>query len=261
MPFTLCHPAIVIPLHRYARGVTSLPALAIGSMMPDFVYFFAFGVSGPFSHSVAGIFLYCVPVGALVYLLYRALLRPAFLAFVPQAVSARMAWRIPSPWQSMRAASVLLASLAIGASTHIVWDTFTHPDTVLVSRIELLRTLVPVAGYRVPVFKILQHTSSLVGLIAIVACTLAWYSRSAPEPRCQPSFSNRQRRWAVAGVVAATVTGGAWGLLVRSTRSTEHALFNMVTSGMAAGAIGIVLVCAGWTALTLTRTREEWRSH
>ncbi|UOD28819.1 DUF4184 family protein [Massilia violaceinigra] len=257
MPFTLCHPAIVIPLHRYARDATSLPALAIGSMMPDFVYFFAFGVSGPFSHSVTGIFLYCVPVGALVYLLYRALLRPAFLAFLPQAVSRRMAWHIPSPWHSIRAASALLASLAIGASTHIVWDTFTHPDTALVSRIELLRTLVPVGGYRVPVFKILQHTSSLVGLIAIAACTLVWYSRSTPGPPYQPSFSNRQRLLAVAGVVTATLAGGTWGLLFRSMRSTEHALFNMVTSGMAAGAIGMVLVCAWWKALALTRKREK----
>ncbi|NHZ38060.1 DUF4184 family protein [Massilia rubra] len=65
MPFTLCHPAIVIPLHRYARGFTSLPALAIGSMMPDFVYFFSFGISGEFSHSTPGILLYCMPVGAL----------------------------------------------------------------------------------------------------------------------------------------------------------------------------------------------------
>lgn len=257
MPFTLCHPAIVIPLHRYARDVTSLPALAIGSMMPDFVYFFAFGVSGPFSHSVTGIFLYCVPVGALVYLLYQALLRPAFLAWLPHAVSARMAWRIPLPWQSVRTASVVLASLAIGASTHVIWDTFTHPGTVLVSRIELLRTLVPVAGYRVPVFKILQHTSSLVGFFAIAACTLAWFSRSAPGPMYQPSFSNRQRILALASVVTATVAGGTWGLLFRSMRSTEHALFNMVTSAMAAGAIGIVLICAGWKALALTRTRID----
>lgn len=103
MPFTLCHPAIVIPLHRYASNVTSLPALVIGSMMPDFAYFFAFGVSGSVSHSVPGIFLYCVPVGALVYLLYYALLRQAFLAWLPQVVSARMAWQIPMPLSRLMA--------------------------------------------------------------------------------------------------------------------------------------------------------------
>ncbi|NHZ87425.1 DUF4184 family protein [Massilia sp. CCM 8733] len=255
MPFTLCHPAIVIPLHRYARGVTSLPALAIGSMMPDFVYFFSFGMSGRFSHSVPGIFLYCVPVGALVYLLYCALLRPAFLAWLPQALSARMAWRIPMPLQSARAASALLASLAIGASTHIIWDAFTHPNTVLVSRIALLRTLVPIGGFHLPAFKLLQHTSSLLGFIVIASYSMAWFSRSEPGPPYQPSFSNRQRLLALAAVGGAAMLGGAWGLLFRSTRSTEHALFNMVTTSMAFAAIAIVLICAAWKAHALMRNR------
>ncbi|WP_374709637.1 DUF4184 family protein [Massilia scottii] len=35
MPFTFCHSAIVIPLHRCAPRFTSLPALVIGSMAPD----------------------------------------------------------------------------------------------------------------------------------------------------------------------------------------------------------------------------------
>jgi len=61
MPFTLCHPALVVPLHRCVRRWTSLSALVIGSMAPDFVYFLPAGVDGVFSHSVPGLFLYCVP--------------------------------------------------------------------------------------------------------------------------------------------------------------------------------------------------------
>ncbi|NHZ80308.1 DUF4184 family protein [Massilia sp. CCM 8695] len=257
MPFTLCHPAIVIPLHRCARGLTSLPALVIGSMMPDFVYFFAFGVSGRFSHSVPGIFLYCVPVGALVYLLYSALLRQAFLAWLPQAVSARMAWHIPMPLQSVRTVSVMLVSLAVGASTHLIWDSFTHPDTMLVSRLDLLRTLVTVGGHDIPVFKVLQHMSSLVGFMVIASYAAAWLSRSEPGPPYQPCFSDRQRRLALAAVGVASVLGGAWGRLFRRVTSAEHGIFNMVTTGMASGAIAIALVCVGWNAYVRTRTRTR----
>lgn len=257
MPFTLCHPAVVLPLHRYARGITSLPALVIGSMMPDFVYFFSFGVSGGFSHSVPGIALYCVPAGAALLMLYATLLRPAFLAWLPPALSARKAWQAPMPLQSVRMAAVVLASLAVGAATHMLWDSFTHPDAVFVSRFALLRTLVPIGGYQVPVFTFLQHGSSLAGLIVIASFFATWLARSAPGSPYRPSFSKRQRLVAVAVVSAATVLGGAWGLSFKITRSSEHAIFNMVTTGMAAGAVAVVLVCAAWKALASIRQRTS----
>ncbi|CUI09194.1 DUF4184 family protein [Massilia antarctica] len=248
MPFTLCHPAIVIPLHRRARGVTSLPALVIGSMMPDFVYFFAFGVSGRFSHSVSGILLYCVPVGALVYLLYYALLRQAFLAWLPQALSARMAWQIRMPLQGARAAWVALLSLAIGASTHIAWDAFTHPGTWAVNYFGLARALVSIGGHDIPVFKVLQHMSSLIGFLAIASCTVTWVLRSQPGPAYPLSLSNRQRVLVLAVVGAAAVAGSAAGLLLRHATTIERGLFNAITTGMATAAMAVVLLCAGWKA-------------
>jgi hypothetical protein len=255
MPFTLCHPAIVIPLYLHARRITSLPALVIGSMMPDAVYFFSFGVSGRFSHSVAGIALYCVPAGALVYSLYCATVRPALLAWLPQALSARMAWHLAMPWRSLRATALVLASLAIGALSHIAWDSFTHPGTAIVSRFAPLRELVSIGGHAVPVFNIAQHASSLAGLIVIAASTVAWMSRSQPGPAYQPALSKRQRLLAAAAVGLAGVAGCGWGLLFRSTRSTEHALFSMVTSGMACAAAALVLACLAWHRYQGTRQR------
>ena len=55
MPFTLCHPAIVLPLYRYAARITSLPGLVIGSMSPDFVYFLSLGISRSFTHTPMGV--------------------------------------------------------------------------------------------------------------------------------------------------------------------------------------------------------------
>jgi hypothetical protein len=246
MPFTLCHPAMVIPLHRYTRRLTSLSALVIGSMAPDFVYFFSFGVSGEFSHSVPGILLYCVPAGALVTIVYYTLLRQPFLAWLPQVVSARMSWQAPRPFGSARASLSVLVSLAIGAFTHIAWDAFTHRNTIAVDRFELLRTLVSVGGLEMPMFKILQHASSLLGFIVIAAYIRIWLSRSEPGPRHPATFSNWQRLFALAAVAAAAATGGMAGLLLRPAISIESGLFNVVVSGMATAALAIVLLCIGW---------------
>ncbi|HAT6805041.1 TPA: DUF4184 family protein [Citrobacter freundii] len=51
MPFTFTHPAVVIPIYHYVNRSLSLSALIIGSMAPDFVYFFLFSVTGALSHS------------------------------------------------------------------------------------------------------------------------------------------------------------------------------------------------------------------
>ena len=246
MPFTLCHPAIVIPLYRYGGRLTSLSALVIGSMAPDFVYFFSFGVSGKFSHSVLGVLMYCVPAGALVTIVYYALLRQPFLAWLPQAISARILWQAPLPFGSARDSMIVLISLAIGASTHIAWDAFTHRNTMAVDRIELLRTLITIGGHEMPLFKVLQHVSSLLGFIVIAAYIVAWLSRSERGPRHPATFSNRQRLLALAAVGAAAAAGGVAGLLLRPAISVEHGLFNVVVTGMAAAALAIVFLCIAW---------------
>jgi hypothetical protein len=246
MPFTLCHPAIVIPLHRYASRLTSLPALIIGSMAPDFVYFFSLGISGSFSHSLLGILMYCLPVGVLVYIVYYALVRQPFLAWLPSEISARMKWQIQWPLRSTRAVWVVIVSLLIGASMHIVWDAFTHDNTVVVNRIGLLRSLVSVGGYQLPLFKVLQHASSLLGFIVIAIYAYNWLASTEPDAKYPSPLSKTQRLLALAAVGVAAIAGGMLGLLFRRATSVEHGLFNMVVTGMAAAAIAILLLCLGW---------------
>jgi len=60
MPLTISHPAAAVPL---ARSGLALSALVIGSMTPDFPYFFPFFPYGYISHSLIGLLIYCLPVG------------------------------------------------------------------------------------------------------------------------------------------------------------------------------------------------------
>ena len=246
MPFTLCHPALVIPLHRYARQVTSLPALVIGSMAPDFAYFFSLGVSGSFTHTPLGVPVYCVPAGLLVYLIYHTLLRQPVLAWLPRTIGARMAAPVPWPLDSVRAVAIVLVSLAIGAASHIFWDSFTHANTMIVTSDSVLRTLVSVGGYRIPLFKILQQLSSLVGFFVIATCVVAWIRRTEPAADHQGQLSTRGKVLALGAVLASGVIGGTAALFYRHAASIEHGLFNFVVTGMAGATIAIVVLCIGW---------------
>ncbi|HNH84716.1 MAG TPA: DUF4184 family protein, partial [Acidobacteriota bacterium] len=51
MPFTFCHPAIVIPVARRSHW---LSPLVIGSMSPDFLYFLNFSTGHSFGHTFTG---------------------------------------------------------------------------------------------------------------------------------------------------------------------------------------------------------------
>ncbi|NIA00170.1 DUF4184 family protein [Massilia sp. CCM 8734] len=58
-------------------------------------------------------------------------------------------------------------------ATHIAWDAFAHPDTIPVNYFAALRERVSLGGDELPVFKVLQHGSSLLGVIVMATCTFA----------------------------------------------------------------------------------------
>ena len=74
MPFTLSHAAAVLPISRLGRYRLPLSALMIGSMAPDFGYFFSQEASRELTHSFASLPLFALPMGLAVWLFYVALL-------------------------------------------------------------------------------------------------------------------------------------------------------------------------------------------
>lgn len=209
-------------------------------MAPDFVYFLPLGADGGFTHSAAGVLLYCVPAGLLAWLVYHLLLRDAFLAWAPAGIAARMAPR--ADWQphDVRSAAIVLASLALGAATHVCWDALTHVNTALVRQFDLLRMPIDLGSHAVPLFKLLQHLSSLFGAIVIAI----WYLRRKPGPLPPARLEAGQRLAVFAAICAAAAAGGAAGFWLRPARSVERGLFNTIVTAMAAAAAMILLLSA-----------------
>ena len=190
MPFTPSHAVVALP---FLRTPLVPAALAIGAMAPDFPLFVrGLPLHYGLTHSLWWLPLTIVVALALL-LVWRCVLRPAARELSP----ARLARRLPEAWDagagtalretfaiagepartSWRGILLLIASLAIGIVTHIVWDLFTHEGRWGVQIVPLLdERWGPLTGY-----KWLQHGSSALGLAILAVWAVLWLRRRRPE--------------------------------------------------------------------------------
>jgi hypothetical protein len=226
MPFTLSHPAAVLPMLRDGRprGPLVASALVAGSLAPDIPYFtdslvhgtFGFGV---FTHSPLGVPTADVAIAAVLAAGWHWLLREPLVALLPDRwADAADAMTAPTGRaRGLAGAGRFALSAAVGAATHVAWDAFTHGGRAGVRLLPVLdRT---VLGR--PLYYDLQFGSSVLGLGVVgwyVARSLraapadATAPRAAPVPvrrRPRPRLPARARVAASALVGAAAVAGAA----------------------------------------------------
>ena len=162
MPLTFSHPAIVLPLARFCAPRISLPALIIGSLCPDFAYYLHCFELATYCHGAAGSMIVCLPVG-LVFLALYYWLFPCFLKLLPSDHGDFLS--VAPPCFDPRFLAISTAALFIGIASHNSWDSCTHASGFTVQRVDWLRASLHA---KLPVFKLLQHASSVFGLLAIV---------------------------------------------------------------------------------------------
>ena len=185
MPFTLAHPALIIPLNKCLKKWGVLSALIIGSMIPDFSYFLPLDVSRYETHSVMALLWFCLPVGLGLYYLYHLLLYPLLYSILPQKIQQRLTANSAQGKLPSTALSLIALNILIGATTHIVWDSFTHPPQGLPLPIAsfMQMVLIQFNGYTFYVFRLLQHLSTLIGIGFIIYWIKQWYTTTVPTPQ------------------------------------------------------------------------------
>lgn len=167
MPWTLAHPAAVLPLRRLAdAGYLSFPALLVGCITPDVVYHVGRWDLGRLTHTPVGMLLLDVPIGALLLWCCCALRVPVANLLPQPHRSVLISVRFLEARRG--AASVRLSSLALGAATHLLWDSFTHATAFFVHAFEWLAWPVPFPDQEIRVYTLLQHGGSLVGVTALL---------------------------------------------------------------------------------------------
>ena len=181
MPYPFAHPAAVLPLVRPLGRFASPSALVIGSVVPDLWYFAPLADRAD-THSLAGLFWFCLPVGLAVYALFHLFLKQPLIALLSPQLGSFTAAGLPSlPWYAVS------VSLVTGSLTHIAWDALAHSES----------------------HPWLQHASTLAG-----TAILAWWCwrklRRAAVPAHSPRLSRFARVCVVAGLAGAALVAALW---------------------------------------------------
>ncbi|MEU1423206.1 DUF4184 family protein [Kitasatospora sp. NPDC005751] len=244
MPFTLSHPAAVLPLLRAAgaRGPLVASALVAGSMAPDVPFFLESLLPGVYGQGGTTHRWWAVPtvdvaIAGVLVAGWHGLLRAPLLALLPErwagaaeALTVRRGGGASAAW--------FAGSAALGAATHVGWDAFTHEGRLGVRLLPVLdRT---VAG--LPLYTVLQYGSSALALAAL-AGHLARAARAVEPVRPAPALPAGARRAAVAVLGAATAAGVVHRLVPLRRNPIPEFCFG-AGAGLAAGAVGYALVHA-----------------
>ena len=171
MPFTPSHAALVLPLVRINSRYLSATGLIVGSMVPDFEYFFRMSPHGEFGHTLPGLVLFDLPVSVALAFIFHGVVKQRFISHLPVFLQTRL--------QPLRQCDfvtyfknnplIFIVSALLGAGSHIFWDDFTHGDGYFVEHLAFYNhRYVPFEGVRYPLWYALQNISSYAGLAIVI---------------------------------------------------------------------------------------------
>ncbi len=173
MPFTFAHPAVVLPFSGSKKRGLSTTALVIGSMTPDFEYFLRMRLRSIYSHTWGGLFWFDLPLGFALVLVYEFWVKDALISHLPLSFNRRFSnLRGYETHYTIRYILAVISGVLLGAASHIIWDSFTHPSGYFVHNIGILRRVIHVHNYRFRAYRILQYISTLIGGIVILTVCL-----------------------------------------------------------------------------------------
>jgi hypothetical protein len=217
VPYPFAHPAAVLPLVPLMGRLAAPSALVIGSVVPDLWYFVPL-VSREASHSAAGLFWFCLPVGLAAYVLFHLLLKQPLIALLsPRLASFTCAGMPALPWYAV------VPSLLAGVLTHLAWDGLTHSD-----------------GHAW-----LQHASTLAGS-AILAAWIWRKLRRAPTPPHAPRLAPLSRACVIAGLLGAMAVAALWSAdigIAFERSALRHLLRTAGIEGLEALGAALVVYC------------------
>jgi hypothetical protein len=261
LPFTLAHPAAVLP---FLRQPFVPIALVAGAMAPDVPYFamvsstsdawYAPMLNGANSHDFSQILTVGLPL---------ALVLAGFLWLVVKPLR----WALPASWvpdkpalkgrppTSARVALWTFYSLMLGLLTHLAWDSFTHSYGWVVAQVPLLASK-PVGD--IAIYRLLQHGSTLAGLVIIVLWYLKRQRASGHRVKTSEPAGHKVRTILLAlFLVVPAVTAAVLGLdskpALEDSASAGSFLWIIITRGGAALVVALAAYALAWHAVAIIR--------
>jgi hypothetical protein len=254
MPFTISHVAAVLPFSRPLARWRLLSATIVGSMVPDFGFLMPWRPARIETHTVIGLVTFCLPVGVATFWIFQLLIKTAVMEILPDATYSR--WhRFAAPAEIGSVTQWLLAACGVlaGATTHLVWDAFTHEGARGVRMIPALDDpIVDIAGHHLVGARLLQDVSSLIGLAIVLAVVLYGLRRGRREERPARTLPAGERySWILAYLVMALLLAGLF-LVARHPRYAAGASLALMVGNYAiaalrgfAASLVVVSLCLG----------------
>ncbi len=232
MPFTPAHSAIVLPFVRLNPKYVSATGLIVGSVAPDFEYFFKMSVSGVHGHTLWGLLYFDLPVSAFLALVFHLVVKQNLIDCLPAFFQKRFRQlrEVDFVKYVKRNYLTFIGSALVGALSHIFWDGFTHSSGYFVNELPFYDgRSVPFEGVRYPLWYALQHISTFVGL-AIIAIYI-WAMPKDDVVPVKPSGIY----WLAVGLVVLIV------ILIRfDFRPMDADLGNFVVSCVSAVSLAVI---------------------
>jgi hypothetical protein len=240
MPFTISHAAAAWP---FRKSKLVLSAVIIGAMAPDLEYFLPFGVTGKWTHSLAGTFEFSLPATLILLALFHDVLKRPVVALLPGCVQLRIIIKRFRFWPLSRFL-LIAASALTGVATHLFWDSFTHAEGWMVARIAWLQIPHVIWGNRVwPNYKFAQHGSTVLGLLLLALWLQSWYRNSPLKSQVEWRLSLRVRVTVLGSILAVAMITGlirAWTIVGPEPLQLAF-VATAVVSFVAASVIGLLV--------------------
>ena len=208
MPFTLSHAAAALPFRRLKPV---WPALVIGTFAPDIQYFIWISDEDRSGHHFPQILFLTLPLALLVLWLFEKLVKRPAVELLSEGVQRRLQDKLaPLAFTGWKQFGSVVLWIAIGILTHIVWDQFTHPRTRMVELFPVLATWISVPLlHSMQISKLLQHISTVLGIVVLAIWFAAWYRRTTPVPHSRiQAFPVSLRSALIAGMSLAALLIG-----------------------------------------------------
>ena len=180
MPNPIAHPAASIPFTRL--GLVFSP-LVIGSISPDFGYlvlhfsYFRSLLTPFFMNTTWGLILFDVPVAIVLLWLFHTFMKWPLLSLLPESLQRRLFKQAQGfSFRPLKRFALVLLSLLVGSSTHVIWDSFTREQGWTVEHLPVLT----VSTNGVPLYTILQNLGTFIGISVLIYWTIKWL-RTAPQ--------------------------------------------------------------------------------
>jgi hypothetical protein len=175
MPFTFAHPLVILPLGKRKSKYFDFTALIVGSMAPDFEYFIHFRPYQLYGHSILGQLYYNLPLVVIVSIIWYYILQKPIISNLPKPYNTYFFYLTKKTWRinSIRSIIVFIYSSFIGMISHLLWDSFTHMEGYFVTKMTILSQSVSLMNSNIPIYKLLQHGSTVMGLTIIMVYLLS----------------------------------------------------------------------------------------